>query len=247
LTALPDAVSQVLEAQRLTKKPLSIILAGHNGSGKSTMWQKVLSPRIQIPLVNADRLMLAILPEPNSGGALVEWAQELRDHDISWMGVAQNGVQAFVGHAMQAQVPFAMETVFSYWKEQVDGSVLSKLDLIRDMQNAGYFVLLFFVGLTSVELSIARVQTRVAQNGHDVPFDRLLQRFPRTQKAIRYAAGMSNATIFVDNSRDLKDAFAVCRVQLGENEIFDVRGKVAPVPSEIATWLDVVAPRNAPA
>ncbi|MDT0510170.1 hypothetical protein [Novosphingobium sp. MMS21-SN21R] len=58
---------------------------------------------------------------------------------------------------MRAKVPFAMETVFSYWEEQPDGTVLSKIDLIEDMQRAGYFVLLFFVGLTNSELSILRV------------------------------------------------------------------------------------------
>lgn len=165
MTGLPEAVEQILAAQQKTKKPLAIVLAGHNGSGKSTMWRKRLSGQLQIPLINADRMMLSILPEPGSDGALDEWAQLLRDTDESWMRVAQDGVQAFVGHAMRAKVPFAMETVFSYWEEQSDGTVLSKIDLIEDMQRAGYFVLLFFVGLTNAELSILRVHTRVAEHG----------------------------------------------------------------------------------
>ncbi len=35
------------------------------------MWRKVLSDRLQIPLINADRMMLSILPETGSDGALV--------------------------------------------------------------------------------------------------------------------------------------------------------------------------------
>jgi len=31
------------------------------------------------------------------------------------MGVAQKGVQSYVAQAMVQQVPFATETVFSYW------------------------------------------------------------------------------------------------------------------------------------
>lgn len=245
MTALADAVEQILSAQRLTNKPLAIVLAGHNGSGKSTMWRKRLSGQLQIPLVNADRMMLSILPEPGSDGALDDWAQKLRDTDESWMRVAQDGVQAFVGHAMRAKVPFAMETVFSYWEEQPDGSVLSKLDLIEDMKRAGYFVLLFFVGLTNVELSILRVQTRVAEHGHDVPTERLLKRFPKTQRAIAAAAKVADAAILTDNSRDIKQAFTVCRVQLGDLELFDLRQTSASVPSAIAEWLGVVAPREA--
>lgn len=146
MTSLSEAVEQILRAQQKTKKPLAIVLAGHNGSGKSTMWRKRLSGQLQIPLINADRMMLSILPEPGSDGSLDEWAQSLRDTDESWMRVAQDGVQAFVGHAMRAKVPFAMETVFSYWEEQPDGTVLSKIDLIEDMRRAGYFVLFFSSG-----------------------------------------------------------------------------------------------------
>jgi predicted ABC-type ATPase len=242
LTQLSEAVEEILKAQRRTKKPLAIVLAGHNGSGKSTMWRQILSGQLQIPLINADRMMLSILPEAGSDGALDKWAQVLRDTDEGWMKVAQDGVQAFVGHAMQAKVPFAMETVFSYWEEQPDGSVLSKLDLIRDMQTAGYFVLLFFVGLTTVELSILRVQTRVADNGHDVPMERMLRRFPKTQRAIAAAAEVADASIFTDNSRSPKKAFTVCRVQLGEKEMFDVRRGPKSVPPSIGEWLDVVSP-----
>lgn len=243
-TGLRQAVEQILQAQRKTKKPLAIVLAGHNGSGKSTMWRKTLSTQLQIPLVNADRMMLSILPEPNSEGKLDPWAQALRDSDLSWMKVAQDSVQAFVGHAMLAKVPFAMETVFSYWEEQPDGTVRSKLDLIRDMQSAGYFVLLVFVGLTNVDLSILRVQTRVAENGHDVPLDRLHRRFPKTQRAIREAAKIADATIFTDNSRDPKRAFTVCRIQSGEAPLFDLRRRTRPVPSAILAWLDVVCPQD---
>lgn len=245
MTGLPEAVEQILAAQQKTKKPLAIVLAGHNGSGKSTMWRKRLSGQLQIPLINADRMMLSILPEPGSDGALDEWAQLLRDTDESWMRVAQDGVQAFVGHAMRAKVPFAMETVFSYWEEQPDGTVLSKIDLIEDMQRAGYFVLLFFVGLTNAELSILRVHTRVAEHGHDVPMERLLKRFPKTQRAIAAASKVADAAIFTDNSRDLKQAFTVCRVQLGESVLYDLRAGPASVPPAIAEWLETVAPREA--
>lgn len=245
MTSLSEAVEQILAAQQKTQKPLAIVLAGHNGSGKSTMWRKRLSGQLQIPLINADRMMLSILPEPGSDGALDEWAQSLRDTDESWMRVAQEGVQAFVGQAMRARVPFAMETVFSYWEEQSDGTILSKIDLIEDMQRAGYFVLLFFVGLTNAELSILRVQTRVAEHGHDVPMERLLKRFPKTQRAIAAASKVADAAIFTDNSRDLKQAFTVCRVQLGASELYDLRASPVSVPPAIAEWLEIVAPREA--
>jgi predicted ABC-type ATPase len=245
MTTLGQAVAEVQRAQRRSNKPLAVILAGHNGSGKSTMWRRHLSPSFQIPLVNADRMMLSILPETEGDGRLIKWAQELRDTDESWMKVAQKGVEAFVGQAMARGVPFAMETVFSYWEELTDGTVKSKIDLIREMQQAGYFVLLFFVGLSNVQLSIGRVVTRIAEGGHAVDVDKLLERFPRTQKAIAAASPVADATIFTDNSRTARQAFTVCRIQIGEREAFDMRGRAGRrIPSEIREWLGVVSPRS---
>jgi len=173
LTSATEAIRQVRQVQADRQQPLAIMLAGHNGSGKSTFWRRNLADELQMPLVNADRMMLAILPEQASDGALPDWAATLRDEDQSWMKVSQQGVQAFVGHAMNAKVPFAMETVFSHWQPRGDGTFESKIDQIQQMQAAGYFVLLIFVGLASVELSIGRVQTRVQENGHAVPEDKL--------------------------------------------------------------------------
>ncbi len=241
MTTLSEAIDRILAAQAASAKPLGIVLAGHNGSGKSTMWREHLSSKLQIPLVNADRMMMSVLPEPRRGN-LAKWAQALRDTDEGWMRVSQKGVEAFVAQAMASRLPFAMETVFSHWRKRADGVVESKIDLIKQMQQAGYFVLLCFVGLSNSALSIARVQTRVARGGHDVPLEKLVERFSRTQRAIREAAPVANAAILLDNSLSAERAFSVCRVQVGPEEVFDLRrGAVGP-PSAITEWLDVVSP-----
>lgn len=56
MTTLNEAVDQVLRVQNASGKPLAIIVAGHNGSGKSTMWNERLAPGLQMPLINADRM-----------------------------------------------------------------------------------------------------------------------------------------------------------------------------------------------
>ena len=240
MTSLASAVEKVLELQKASGKPLAIVLAGHNGSGKSTMWYKHLAPQLQIPLINADRLMVSVLPEVPP--PLPDWAQSLRDNDKSWMRVAQNGVQAFVAQALLNHVPFAMETVFSYWQRREDGTFASKIDQIRQMQGAGYFVLLFFVGLSTAELSVLRVETRKAEGGHGVELDTLIARFPRTQTAIRAAREVADATILADNSREEKYAFTVCRIETPGEEIYDRRTSRLTTPTSILAWLDRVAP-----
>jgi predicted ABC-type ATPase len=241
MTTLSEAIDRILAAQAASAKPLGIVLAGHNGSGKSTMWHRYLSPKLQMPLINADRMMMSILPERNRG-RLVKWAQTLRDSDEGWMRVSQRGVQAFVAEAMGNRLPFAMETVFSHWRERGDGKIESKIDLIRGMQKAGYFVLLCFVGLSNSALSIARVQTRVAEGGHDVPAGKLLERFPRTQRAIKDAVSVADGAVLLDNSLEDERAFSVCGIQLRSEEVFDLRRSDGDPSPPIREWLDRVAP-----
>jgi len=243
--SVDQAVDDIIKSQRQSDKPLVVILAGHNGSGKSTLWYYKLADKLQIPLINADRMMLSILPEIRNERPLPRWAVRLRDNDEAWMKVAQQGVLWFVASAMGSKVPFAMETVFSHWKEKPEGGFESKIDLIRELQTSGYYVVLIFVGLANKELSILRVQSRVDDGGHDVKEAKLRERFPRTQQAIGMAVEIADASILVDNSGPLEDAFQVVRVQERTDVIFDIRQRETPAPSEaIREWLAVICPQK---
>ena len=121
--------------------------------------------------------------------ASCDWAQKLRDKDFRWQLLSQESVIAFISLVAEKRMSFAFETVFSHWKKLPDGSYESKADIIRALQKSGYFVVLLFVGLASVELSIMRVATRKSLGGHDVPIDRLRALFPysdgrRTRRAV---------------------------------------------------------------
>jgi len=226
-------------------RPVAFVLAGHNGSGKSTLWYSRLADALKIPLVNADRLIMSILPDPDETTKhLVGWAQRLRDKDVQWQGLAQDGVRLFKELVMSRQMPFAFETVFSHWKLLNDGRYESKVDDIRQMQSNGYFVVLLFVGLTSPDLSAMRVATRVSQGGHDIPYDKLLERFPRTQAAIGAAATVADLTIMFDNSRDPGSAFSLVRAQKKRRVLFDARDPAYSTPEPLLRvcrpWLDNV-------
>ena len=215
------------------ERPAAFVLAGHNGSGKSTLWYDRLVNSLQMPLVNADRLTTSILPEKGEDGLLPTWAQRLRDEDARWHELSQQGVKAFKQLVMAKQIPFAFETVFSHWVKRADGSFESKADDILELQEAGYFVVLLFVGLASTALSITRVQTRRAQGGHAVPTDKLISRYPRTQKAVGNAAPLADMAIFFDNSREIEDAFSLVRVQQKDSVLFDCRDDAYDVPADL--------------
>lgn len=229
------AIGTVLEAQEASGKPLAVVVAGHNGSGKSTFWYEVLADTIRIPLVNADRMMLSILPEERP---LPAWALKLRDEDASWMKVAQKGVEAFVAQAMANAVPFAMETVFSHCRmarsnpRSTTSRGCSRRAISHSSSSSGW-------GTSS---SPWRVLRCVELGGHNVPEVKLRERFPRTQRAIAAALDVVDAALLVDNSRDLPQAFTVSRVELNKQKVYDLREGRAP--KVIRAWLDVIRPEN---
>ncbi|MDB5846743.1 MAG: toxin [Rhodoferax sp.] len=166
--------------------------------------------------------MMSILPDADPAtGHIPAWAQQLRDDDTRWQILSQEGVRVFKRLVMEHQMPFAFETVFSHWKLLPGGAHESKADDILAMQKAGYYVVLLFVGLMTVDMSILRVATRKQQVGHGVDLGKLLERFPRTQAAVGHASTMADMTLMFDKSRSEKDAFTLVRAQKKKAVLFD--------------------------
>ena len=75
-----------------------------------------------------------------------------------------------------------------------------KLGFFREAQSAGYVLLLIWIRLTDATLSQARVHHRVSQGGHDVPEDKLIERFPRTEANAIEALQIADFGLVLDNS-----------------------------------------------
>jgi len=242
----PPSMAALLESDLRNDQPIAVVLAGHNGSGKSTLWYGTLADSFKIPLVNADRLTLSILPEPDGKHRLKPWAARLRDEDERWQKLSQKSVQLFMGLIMDQGMSFAFETVFSYLEDLKDGTYRSKIDTIVALQKHGYFVILLFVGLANSDLSIGRVKTRIEQGGHAVPEDKLRSRYPKTQKAIGMASRIADMTLMFDNSRGIEQAFSLVRAQKKSKVLYDCRDQQFRQDQELLSvaslWLSKVAP-----
>ncbi len=156
--------------------PLLVVLAGPNGAGKSTFYAHYLASE-GLPFVNADLIARALAPgDPGS--------------------VASAAVQIATRHRLallDRGASFVLETVFS-------DPVGDKLDFLRRAQAQGFAVFLVFIGLDSPMLSQARVAGRVERGGHDVPEQKLTERFPRTLANLRQAIGFVDLALLFDNS-----------------------------------------------
>jgi predicted ABC-type ATPase len=156
-----------------TDAPLVVALVGSNGAGKTTFFETFLR-HTGLPFVNADEIAGSLGRQTDPYEAARFAAAVRADH-------------------IARRASFCMESVFS-------DPAGDKVELLREAQRAGYRVLLIFVRIANVELSIARVQQRVDAGGHDVPDDKLLARFERTQRNVREALRFVDLAVVLDNS-----------------------------------------------
>lgn len=77
-------------------------------------------------------------------------------------------------------------------------SALRHMEAARE---AGFIIDLHFVRLNSAELNLERIETRVAQGGHDVPKEDVLRRFERSQENLPLAIRLADTTFLYDNTK----------------------------------------------
>ncbi len=148
-----------------------VALAGPNGAGKSSFYATYLR-QSNLPFINADQISLQT---GLSAYKAAELAEELR-----------RGL-------VEQRDSFIFETVFS-------DPVGAKLDFLKQAEAKGYTVLLIFVGIDSAQSSVERVAIRVSKGGHDVPQEKIEQRYARTMKNLQRAlTEIGNIRVY-DNS-----------------------------------------------
>ena len=99
-------------------------------------------------------------------------------------------------NSLAAREDIIYETVFSH---------PSKLELIRQARAFGYFVRLFFICTDSPRINVSRVAKRFASGGHDVPGDKVTQRYHRSLRYGAQAMRLVQRGYLFDNSIEAED------------------------------------------
>jgi len=146
------------------------VLAGCNGAGKSSVAGEALR-EAGLDFYDPDRAARAILarhPTQESANA-ASWDQGRR----------------LLERAIDRRETFALETTLG-------GTTMTAL--LQHAITVGMPVHVWFVGLASVEMHVARVKRRVAKGGHDIPVDMIRR---------RYVAGPANLVTLLPGLRQL--------------------------------------------
>ena len=136
--------------------PRCIVIAGPNGSGKTTFAREYL-PREGgiVRFVNADLLAAGLSPLAPGVAALASGRLVLAELD----------------RLAGARQDFAFESTLSG---------LSYALRLKDWKDQGYYVKIVFLELHSSALALKRIAARVRQGGHDVPPEDVIRRFSRS-------------------------------------------------------------------
>lgn len=154
------------------------IIAGPNGSGKTTFATRFLPEHVKCPnFINADLIAQGLSPfKPRlvaiKSGKLV--LQQIK-------GFAERGVD------------FAFETTLS-------GRLY--VNLFSQLKKKGYTLHLFFLWIPNSNLAISRIKERVLEGGHNVPDSDVRRRFSRSiSNFFNLYEPLVNSWMLFDNSK----------------------------------------------
>lgn len=157
------------------------VVAGPNGSGKTTLIANLYNLGIlDVPYINADLF----------ASTLYSFITDERDRNLKSMYYTMDMVEKYINVGKS----FCYETVLSH---------PSKIDLIKEAKARGYNVISIFVFLSSPEKNIERVKLRTSQGGHDVPEDKIRDRYIRSLKFSNMLENISDEFYRLDNSKTL--------------------------------------------
>ena len=174
-------------------RPVLIVIAGPNGSGKTTITSQILRHEWleNSVYINPDQVAQERFGDWNS----VEAVRQAAVYCADWRERCLADRQSMI-----------FETVFS---------ADDKLDFIRRAKQAGFFIRLFFVCTESPMINAARIAGRVMKGGHDVPIAKIISRYQKSIINCKVATGIADRVYIYDNSVDGLEARLLFRFSEG--------------------------------
>lgn len=174
-------------------KPVLIVIAGPNGSGKTSVTTKILDHEWMEDSVyiNPDIVAQERFGDWNSMEAIkkaVVYCEEWREKCLA------------------ERKSLIFETVLS---------AKDKIDYIERAKEAGFFVRLFFVCTKSPAINASRIAQRVMKGGHDVPITKVISRYQKSILNCKYISTKVDCTYLYDNSIDNAEQQLLLRLSDG--------------------------------
>jgi predicted ABC-type ATPase len=163
-----------------SRPPCIYVLAGTNGAGKSSIGGAMIL-RAGAEYFNPDEATKRILAA--NPATTLEEANSAAWHEG----------RRLLERAIEEKLNFAFETTLG-------GNTI--VALLKKALSVGIEVRTWYAGLNSPELHIARVRSRVARGGHDIPEAKIRERYSQSRlNLIRLLSRLTEVLVY-DNSTD---------------------------------------------
>lgn len=173
-----------------------LVVAGPNGSGKSTIVEGYID-QFGMKYICPDNYTMFF-------GHLESMEDRYKE--------AMDAAEADRWTAIENGDSFAFETVFS-----TEG----KLEFIKDAKNLGYEVEVLFITTSDPEINLRRVRQRVSEGGHDVPKEKLIQRYHRSMGFLPAIIRIADQATVYDNTEDEGEPVQLFRKRSNEYIFFN--------------------------
>lgn len=164
-------------------QPVYVVFAGVNGAGKSTfyrtgLWRTEDMPRT-MTRVNSDEIVVA------QGGDPASSADQLR---------AGREAVRLIEECLSRRRSFNQETTLT------GHAVLRNMSRARE---AGYRVVLYYIGVDTAAVALDRIAHRVAVGGHDIDEGAVLRRYRASLGNLSRALDLCDEATILDPSSSL--------------------------------------------
>lgn len=172
------------------RKPEMIIIAGPNGSGKTSVTKRFLHHEWAegTLYINPDEIAKDVFGDWNSREAVLKaanYCSELREK------------------CLKEHKSFVFETVMS---------ADDKIDFIIRAKQEGFFIRLFFISTKHPSINASRIANRVMKGGHDVPITKIISRYYKSIENCKMVSPIVDRLYVYDNSVDGEDAKLLFRL-----------------------------------
>ena len=174
-------------------KPELIIIAGPNGSGKTSITQKFLHHEWAegTTYINPDQIAKDLFGDWNNSESVLKaaiYCSNLREQ------------------CLKEKKSFVFETVFS---------AQDKIDFVIRAKQAGFFIRIFFISTSNPPINASRIAKRVMEGGHDVPITKIISRYNKSIQNCKTVSAIVDRLYVYDNSIDDADAIPLFRLSNG--------------------------------
>lgn len=160
-------------------KPKYTLFAGVNGAGKSSLYYILSQSQNMGERINIDEIV----------------AREGSWQDSLLQLSATRRAMAMITDCLERKATFNQETTLA------SPTLLRQIQKARD---AGYIIVLYYVGVENLQTAVRRVETRVSKGGHGIDPKLIEHRFEKLPETLHNVMPLVDAAFFYDNTTKFK-------------------------------------------